>query len=170
MDSETLCPALPHGRHSACWLESTELVVRLSSRKNKVRGSTLRRGCVCHAAPGSWEICPVHVLGQLLVGRPRGSPVFPSWRQRTGAELRRSLRRRLCLLGIPNATEYGLQSFRRGRAQQILDDGGTLADVLRAGQWSSPAFLLYADYAEVECSAVLESYCFQGGEESDESE
>ena len=74
------------------------------------------------------------------------------------------------MLGVPNAAEFGLQSFRRGHAQQILDDGGTLVDVLRAGQWSSPAFLLYLDYAEVENSAVIDSWCFARGDESDDSE
>ncbi len=47
-------------------------------------------------------------------------------------------------------------TLRRGHAQQILNDGGTLAEVLRAGQWSSPAFLLYLDLAEVESTAVLD--------------
>ena len=64
------------------------------------------------------------------------------------------------MLGVPNSLEYGLQSLRRGHAQQILDDGGTLADVLKAGQWASPAFLLYLDYTDVEQAAVLESWCF----------
>ena len=170
LESESHSPSLPFGRHSSCWLEGNELVVRLRSRKNKMRGSTLRRACMCHVSPGSWEVCPVHVLGALLTGKAPGAPVFPFWHDQTGAAVRHSLRRRLILLGVPNATEFGLQSFRRGHAQQILDDGGTLVDVLRAGQWSSPAFLLYLDYAEVENSAVIDSWCFARGDESDDSE
>ena len=64
----------------------------------------------------------------------------------------------------PNFHEFGLHSLRRGQPQQILDDGGSLADVLRACQWSSPAFLLYLDFAEVEQEAVMESWCFSDDE------
>ena len=71
-----------------------------------------------------------------------------------------SLRRRLMLLGVHTLSEYGLQPLRRGHAQQILDDGGTLADVLKVGQWASPAFPCHLDYCDVEQSAVLESWCF----------
>ena len=54
--------------------------------------------------------------------------------------------------------------------QQILDDGGTFVDILRAGRWCSPVSLLYLNYAEVENSAVIESWCFAKGDESDDSE
>ena len=90
------------------------------------------------------ELGPVHVLGAAVQGLGVGVPLFSAWHSRE-AVLLKSLRRRLVLLGVDHLHEYGLQSFRRGHAQQILDDGGNLADVVRAGQWASPAFLLYLD-------------------------
>ena len=75
-DSEAHCQSLPFGRHSACWLESNELVVRLKTRKNKIRGATLRRACVCNGAPFSCEICPVLILSGMLAGKERGAAVF----------------------------------------------------------------------------------------------
>ena len=156
--------ALPPGLHSSCWVLGSEFAMRLATRKNKFRGFTLRRGCLCSSLPGARDICPVHALSVAVAGKPEGALLFPTWAQRGSQALLQSLRRRLCLLGVPNFHEFGLHSLRRGQAQQILDDGGSLADVLRAGQWSSPAFLLYLDFAEVEQEAVMESWCFSDDE------
>ena len=128
----------------------------------------MRRGCLCNLGPDASDICPAHVLCKALVGKAPGCPLFPTWKAKGSAALLASLRGRLTLLGTPNPAEYGLQSLRRGHAQQLLDDGGTLADVLKAGQWSSPAFLLYLDYAEVEQTAVLESWCFPASDHEED--
>ena len=50
----------------------------------------------------------------------------------------------------------GLQFFnprvRRGVA------GARLFDILKAGEWKSPAFLLYCDMHKLESSAVVEAH------------
>ena len=53
---------------------------------------------------------------------------------------RRELRRRLHRLGIDGANQYWLRDFRRGHAQDVVDGGGRLGEVLLAGEWSSPPF------------------------------
>jgi len=156
-DSDTYLHQLPPGRHSAVWCDQGELVMRLASRKNRQSGTVLRRGCLCFSRAAAADLCPVHQLAIRIHGLCAGQQLFPYWAATGGAALRASLRRRLTLLGVPDAMSYGLQSLRRGHAQQIVDDGGSLADVLRAGQWSSPAFMLYLDMAEVESAAVIDA-------------
>ena len=49
------------------------------------------------------------------------------------------------MLGIPDAEKYILQDFRKGHAGDIRARGGTLREILEAGEWRSPAFLRYFD-------------------------
>ena len=51
------------------------------------------------------------------------------------------LRRLAAAVGIPNAQRLGSHALRRGMARDILDAGGTLSMVLRAGDWRSAAFV-----------------------------
>ena len=46
-------------------------------------------------------------------------------------------------LKIPNASKASSHSLRRGMAQDILDAGGCLATLLKAGDWNSSAYLHY---------------------------
>ena len=49
---------------------------------------------------------------------------------------------------------WGTHDLRRGAAQEIVRRGGTLADVLGAGGWRSPAFRRYLDNQDVCDQAV----------------
>ena len=42
--------------------------------------------------------------------------------------------------------------------QDLIDSGATLAEILAAGQWRSPAFLVYADLGALEQGAVLQAH------------
>ena len=46
-------------------------------------------------------------------------------------------------LEAPNASRASTHSLRRGMAQDILDHGGSLATLLKAGDWNSSAYLDY---------------------------
>ena len=129
-ESEVHMARLPEQRHSAVWLEQAELVVRLQSRKNRSHGTTLRRGCTCSIAHIGADLCPYHIMVSRLASVPIGGKLFPKWFGLGDARLRQALQRRLTQLGNPNAAAFGLHSFRRGHAHQILMDGGTLADIL----------------------------------------
>ncbi len=43
--------------------------------------------------------------------------------------------------------------------QDLLENGSTLAEILRAGQWRSAAFLRYLNIADIEKCAALEVAC-----------
>jgi hypothetical protein len=59
-------------------------------------------------------------------------------------------RRLLAALGFADACKYSTHDFRRGHAQDLLESGATLAEILLAGQWRSSSFLKYLREAELE--------------------
>ena len=59
-------------------------------------------------------------------------------------------------VGVPNAGRTGTHSFRRGMAQDLVDSKGSLAEVLRAGGWSSSAYLRYLRSAQLDDKAVAQ--------------
>ena len=44
------------------------------------------------------------------------------------------------MIGIADASRLGTHAFRRRMARDIVDLGGSLATLLRAGEWRSDAF------------------------------
>jgi hypothetical protein len=69
------------------------------------------------------------------------------------------------LVQVPNAAAYGTHAFRRGHARDLLENGSTLAEILRAGQWRSAAFLKYLNIADIEKGAAVEVACDTDDEE-----
>ena len=65
-----------------------------------------------------------------------------SWRRRLRDLLQRFL--------VPDAQKYGTQDFRRGHAEDMRKMGCTLAEILKAGQWRSAAFMKYMDEAGID--------------------
>ena len=57
-------------------------------------------------------------------------------------------------VGHPDAHRVGSHAFRRGMAQDIVDNGGSLATLLRSGGWSSSAFKEYLRSEQVQDTAV----------------
>ena len=65
---------------------------------------------------------------------------------------------RRCALsaGVQHLALRGSHAFRRGMAQDIIDGGGSLATLLRAGEWRSSAFLKYLRDCQPEEAAVAQ--------------
>ncbi len=157
--------ALPSGGHSSLRLYPGAqgrpmLEVSLRSRKNEPTGAVLVRPCTCAPWANDPFMCPVHTLKRYMrdTGRLPTGRLFPG----NPESLYVSFVRRIRFLGgpqclnIPNAAEWTSHGFRRGMAQDILDNGGSLAEILRAGGWKSAAFLLYLERTEVDQAAVLD--------------
>jgi hypothetical protein len=106
----------------------------------------------------------LHVLGPWLAAWPEGSKPFGRLAAR---QAREELKQRLHALGVPFAHEYWLHDFRRGHTQDMLNSGSNLAQILRAGEWRTPAFLCYLDVQKLEKGAVVEAH---EGESSSGSE
>ena len=102
-----------------------------NGRKSSLHGTTLRRACCCAIISTGAHFRPYHWLAPFLARTAVGAKLFPEWSHLGEARLRQSLQRRLTQLGIVNPESFGLHSFRRGHAHQLLIDGRTLADVLK---------------------------------------
>ena len=91
---------LPEGRHSGVYIEGNDICVRWMRRKNRPRGSFLRRGCTCtiSGSHGHLDKCLVHRMTEKLHGMQQGSRVF-HW---SGPQAVAKLRRYLRLFKIPH--------------------------------------------------------------------
>ena len=151
-------------KHSRLWCEDSKLTLHLARRKNKPHGSTLIRYCWCATETGE-VLCPVCVFGKWIEAMPEGSQPFQMLSARSARE---GLKRRLVLLEVPKARSFWLHDFKRGHAQDLVERGATLAEILHSGEWKTPAFLAYLDMHKLECGAVVEAHADESSEaESD---
>ena len=65
-----------HGEQSIIYLENDVVYLKLAKRKNRPKGSLLKRSCWCKACKLT---CPVHVLGPWLLKQGIGSTPFRSF-------------------------------------------------------------------------------------------
>ena len=146
-------------KQTLIWREGDDVCLRLRRRKNRPQGSgILRRGCTCRG--GATHMCAVHGLWDtFLEDLPEG---HQPWQSIGPSQARRRLRDLLQRFLVPDAQKYGTQDFRRGHAEDMRKAGCTLAEILRAGQWRSAAFMTYMDQAgidKVSLSAISLSNC-----------
>ena len=128
-------------KQTLIWREEDEICLRVLRRKNRPNGSgTLRRKCTCQ---GCIHTCVVHVLWDRFLNQlPEGAE---PWLGITANEARSRLRRVLQRLLVTDAASFRTHDLRRGHAEDMRRCGCTLAEILRAGQWRSAAFLRYLD-------------------------
>jgi len=149
---------LAEGGHSSLAIfrdEQNRLVLRiwLRRRKNAPEGAVLTRACTCRS---SQVMCPVHALVRWMSATGKERQVGRLFPKACYSSFSRGMSFLLEKIGFPQAADFSSHGFRRGMAQEILRRGGSLADVLAAGGWRSPAFLLYLDRNEVDEAAILD--------------
>jgi len=137
-------------------IEGSFVVMTLAKRKKKPHGSRLVRRCWCAECR---ETCPYHVLKPLLENTQPGERLFKNV---TPASALSTLRIMLQVLGTPHAELYRTHDLPRGHAtdlqlsgrsedkmfvlsKHVLMLGAPHWEILRAGEWKSPAFLAYLD-------------------------
>ena len=127
---------------------------RFASRKNMPAGTELSRRCLCP----KWEqICPVHIFSRALAKSNQVIPCSGKVFHFSYDYFLRELRRVLRELGIEGADTYSTKAFRRGTAQEILENGGGLGEVCKAAQWSSKAFKFYLDQKSIDELAIFQA-------------
>ena len=139
------------GDHSKIILEENRCTISFTKRKNCPRGSTLSRNCVCTTTGRS--LCSVHWLHRMKDLRGDEVEVFGVSKHKFA----RRIKEVAADVGIPEASRFGTHVFRRGMAQDILDYGGSLASLLRAGSWSSSAYLKYLRSSQPQDAAVAQA-------------
>ena len=157
------CVGLSHNEeHANCvYMEGELLCLKLKRRKNKPRGSLLKRACWCHDCACT---CPVHVLWPFFQRLDVGQAAFP--RASAGGALRQ-LRSVLHTLGIANYSCYRCHDLWRGHALDMQLNGSTLQQILAAGEWRSPAFLQYMSMVDLELGAVVEAHQAESSSEDE---
>ena len=153
---------LAHEKQAAISLEGDEVCLRLGKRKNLPSGSVIRRACWCKSCV---DTCPVHTLWPFFRGVGEGVMPFEDF---TPGYALKALRNMLRRLQVPQAGVYRTHDIRRGHAQDLLVKGASLSEILRAGQWKSPAFLEYLDLEVLEKGAVLEANLDESSSDDEE--
>ena len=140
-------------------LVDRKLVAKLNRRKHMAHGSRLARVRICETY--AREAAELHIpqlfcsACQLWPAITRlahaGAFLFPNWTAKgVLLELRSLARAR----GWTQANRLGTRSCQRGAARAILEAGGSLSQLLRAGQWRSSAFRLHLDVGQEETNAA----------------
>ena len=116
-------------------------------RRHVIPLPRLVRMCWCENCPLT---CPVHVLGAFFkcacvlhrFGVGQRSPLCRTcpWGCRpfggvSSAGAVADLRRALAHVGVLQAETFGTHALRRGHAQDLLEKGAGLNEILRAGEW-----------------------------------
>ena len=114
--------------------------------------------CVCH--------CQEHCAALCFVDRslPGGTAPFAQF---GAARALGDLRQVLQTLEVENALAYGTHAMRRGHAQDLLQSGAGLVQILRAGEWRSAAFKEYLHAEQLEAGAVMEAHYAGSGDEQE---
>ena len=141
-----------HRKASAIYVEGSKVVLQLARRKNRPRGSVLRRSCWCSTCT---HTCPIHVLWPMFAVMPVGHKPFENI---TPAAALGRLRHMLAAVGVEKAGLYCAHDLRRGHARDLQAKGASLYTLLSAGEWASPAFTQYIDKAALEDAAVEQAH------------
>ena len=153
---------LDHGEHqSVVFIDKGQLCLRLRRRKNMQQGCLLRRSCWCASCRVT---CPVHVLGNFLASFDAEGAEKP-FSQFSPTFALATLRSVLHRMQIPDAETYRMHDCRRGHAKDLQQSGSSLAEILQAGKWRSPAFMQYLDMNELEHDAVVAAHLENSSDE-----
>ena len=85
----------------------------------------------------------------------------------TAARATRILRVFLMYASVPEYETYRLHDLRRGHAQDLQQSGASLAEILAAGEWRSPAFLKYLNMHKLHEDLVIEAHLEESEPEDD---
>jgi len=138
------------GDHSRISLRDSDATIVLMRRKNVTTPTSMTRACCCESSGRG--LCAVHWLHDLHRRSPSGR-LF----QFNVAQFRRYTQAFATMVGVSMPGRVGTHAFRRGMAQDIVDAGGSLAILLRAGEWRSAAFLRYLRESQPQEAAVAQA-------------
>ena len=147
-------------RRAVIGLSGAKVVIKLDRRKHMASGSRLVRACICDDySPDSLELhipqllCPASQLWPAIRQRtPVGELLFPGW---NGKRVLSDLRGFAAEREWPRGARLGTHSFRIGAAKAALEAGGSFSQLLRSGQWRSPAYRRYLDLGREEARAMV---------------
>ena len=107
---------------------------------------TLERRCCCEKS--GKRLCAVHKVAPVIerARKNGGGRLF----QASAQTFLRKLREIAAICEIANHDKLGTHALRRGMARDIIDAGGSLATLLRAGDWRNASFITYLRESQIE--------------------
>ena len=138
-----------NGNHSRVQFHGDKVEITLMRRKNCDRPTVMERGCSC--ATSGRSLCAFHWLQRLQLTAETNA-VFSL----TAQAFVTCVREHALEANVDNPLTITSHAFRRGMAQDIVTHGGTLGELLRAGGWTSRAFLMYLRDSQIHDKAVAE--------------
>jgi len=108
--------------------------------------------------------CPVHRIGPILARLSPGQKLFEGI---TPAKALCTLRLMLHAIGIVDARDFRTHDLRRGHALDLQLAGAPLHEILAAGDWASPAFLVYLNKYRLERDLVQQAHLQEALSESE---
>ena len=146
---------------ASIWTSGEAVVLRLTSRKNRPRGSLLRRRCRCKQMRGS-QFCIFHRLAERMAGKKPGESL---WNFKAHEALAR-IRGSLSAVGYMG-TSMSWKGFRAGKASCMAAQGCTIGEILTAGEWKSRALLAYVDEIVIDSAAMLQETMHESEDEAE---
>ena len=150
------------GLHSSVEVDGEKAIITLSSRKNSRVPVVLTRTCVCRTSGP--KLCAVHWLLRM---RSRPQPSNGNIFTTSSSQFASKIKEYSVELNFPMGMRMSSHAFRRGMAQEIIDHGGSLAVLLRAGDWSSSAFLSYLRHSQPEDAAAAQTIIMMSDSEAE---
>ena len=149
-------PMMWKGAHSCVTLSAESVTLTLAKRKNARTPTTMTRKCCCSTT--GRELRAVRWLADLRARTVDLGRIFHF----SASLFNRRLKDYALSLGLEGAARASSHGFRRGMAQDIVDSGGSLATLLKAGGWCSSAYQQYQrDNHSVDVAASQANLDFQ---------
>ena len=123
------------GAHSAMEVDEQRAILTLTKRKNSQFPVKLVRDCCCKTT--GRKMCAVHWL---MEWKTKAEDKLFTMDAKVFTE---KLRSYAVAAGVKTDTPIIAHALRRGMAQDVLDSSGSLAVLLRSGDWNSSAFKHY---------------------------
>ena len=139
-----------NGGHSTIQVDDEKTTLTLTKRMNVRVPVSIVRKCCCLSSGRA--LCAVRWLLERRA-RAKSEKLFMFTTNMFVKRLRVYVDR----LGLDDFRQVSTHAFRRGMAQDIVDLGGNLAILFRAGDWSSSAFLKCVRYSQPQEEAVAQA-------------
>ena len=120
----------------------------MAKRKNRPKGSILRRPCTCDEDK---VICLPCRLGNFVQRRRKGQRLY----NMNSYEFTKRVKEALRSLGYENVEKFTLKAFRAGHAIELACPGVALAKIMQKDEWSARAIFCDINMEQVDQSVLL---------------
>ena len=111
------------------------------------------------------HMCPIHAVWEYCKTFSIGQQIFPGVKAKHAIS---KLRQVLQGLDVENASMYRTHDLRRGHADDLVENGTSVSNLLLMGEWAPPAFFKYINLALLEARTVTSAHVDNSSSEEEE--